>query len=323
MSRSKPTATRTPVPSFHPLAARSPTPPWRRFRHADHNDRGAGYVPTPTEIDSVNAALQLRRPLLVTGKPGTGKSTLAHAVASQLDLGSVLVWPITSRSTLHEGLYSYDAVGRLHAASLAASTRKTKPDAEPDIGGYLRLGALGTALALATEDRPTVLLIDEIDKSDIDLPNDLLHLFEEGYFVIPELARLGENVAVQVGLHDRPDTTPIKGGRVSCSGFPFVVLTSNGERDFPPAFLRRCLRLDLPPPNKEQLASIVANRLEVAPSKRAEIDDLLNVFLELRDTNQREISTDQLLNAAHLVLHDLARADSPQLKDDILRSLSS
>jgi len=323
MSRSKPTAIQSVPSDFLPLADRGPTPPWRRFRHADPDDRGAGYVPTPEEFNSVNAALQLRRPLLVTGKPGTGKSTLAHAVASRLQLGRVLVWPITSRSTLHEGLYSYDAVGRLHAASLAASARKTKPAAKPDICSYLRLGPLGTALALAKENRPAVLLIDEIDKSDIDLPNDLPHLFEEGTFVIPELARLGENLTFPVGLHDCPDTASITGGRVSCDGFPFIILTSNGERDFPPAFLRRCLRLDLPPPNKEQLAAIIAKRLIVTPAKSDEINVLLDSFLKLRDTGQREISTDQLLNAAHLVLHGLASADSPQLRDDILRSLSS
>ena len=126
----------------------------------------------------VNTALFLRRPLLITGKPGSGKSTLAHSVAYELNLGPVLRWPITTRSTLQDGLYRYDAIARLHEASLRGGT--------PKIGPFVQLGPLGTAMVPTRW--PRVLLIDEIDKSDIDLPNDLLNIFEEGEFEIPELA---------------------------------------------------------------------------------------------------------------------------------------
>ena len=184
----------------------------------------------------VNAALYLRRPLLVTGKPGTGKTSLGYAVAYELKLGSVLLWPITARSTLQDGLYRYDAIARLQDVQIKQTDK--------DIGRYIQLGALGTALLPSR--RPRVLIIDEIDKSDINLPNDLLNLFEEGKFEIPELARIAkEKSEVEVRTYDGFDV-PIREGNVSCHNFPLIILTNNGERDFPPPFLRRCLRLTMP-----------------------------------------------------------------------------
>jgi MoxR-like ATPase len=174
-------------------------PPWRGLDQRQKGaDRARTYQIGPGEVDVVNAALRLRRPLLVTGKPGTGKSSLADNIAHELKLGPVLRWHITSRSGLADGLYSYDAIGRLHEAGL----RSGQAPGEVDIGRYIRLGPLGTALL--PRDKPRVLLIDELDKSDIDLPNDLLSVFEDGEFRIRELERLPEEQsAVEVFTIDQ------------------------------------------------------------------------------------------------------------------------
>ncbi|MFJ5832708.1 AAA family ATPase [Streptomyces sp. NPDC093089] len=271
-------------------------PPWRRFDRPE-STTGAKvphprpYLIGPDEADVVNAALHLRRPLLVTGQPGTGKSSLAHAVAHELGLGRVLHWPVNSRSTLQEALYQYDAVGRLREATLPRDADGT----EPDIGQYIQLGPLGNALV--HRERPRVLLIDELDKGDVDLPNDLLTVFEEGEFVIPELARLPGNHAPVHVQTDHPDTpAPVERGRVRCAEFPVVIITSNGEREFPPAFLRRCIRLDLPEPDERRLRDIVAAHL--GDSALDQVDDLLETFLERRAAG--ELATDQLLNAVFL-----------------------
>ena len=185
-----------------PLKYADIPPPWRawgklrkgskskriaRTMSTWQQERGKAYLANQPEADLVNASLVLRRPLLVSGSAGVGKSSLAYSVAWQLGLGNVLRWNITSRSTLKDALYEYDAVSRLHDVAL-----KEKAKGDPDqIGGYISIGPLGTAL-LPTNSAgyfPRVLLIDEIDKADADLPSDLLHVLEEGSFEIPEIAR--------------------------------------------------------------------------------------------------------------------------------------
>jgi MoxR-like ATPase len=298
-------------------------PPWRPFGKdaspgvSRRKRRGETFQARPEEIEMVNAALYLRRPLLITGKPGTGKSSLAYAVAHELKLGEVLYWPITTRTMLKDGLYSYDAIGRLQAVKQAEAKDNYNDDPQ-QIADYLTLGPLGTALL--ESDRPRVLIIDEIDKSDIDLPNDLLTIFEEGRFEIPELARLEKDtddnaseavtiaVKVRTAYTDEAETTyadkkiTITGGRISCKEFPLVILTSNGERDFPPAFLRRCLRLNMRDPKIDELRRIITAHLQDCDLSDAEVDTLIKGFLERRDKGKEQLSTDQLLNALFMIV---------------------
>lgn len=260
---------------------------------------------------AVNAAIHLRRPLLVTGTPGSGKTSLAYAIAWELRLGPVLHWAITPRTRLIEdGLYLYDALGRLHDSQFAssASTGPTRPspDAFP-VTDYITLGPVGTAFL--PFERPRVLLIDELDKSDIQLPNELLNLFEEGEYPIPQLIREAKRPhatapSFSVRTHDPHVEVSIPQGRVRCNEFPIVVMTSNREREFPAAFHRRCIRVEMPQPTDE-VAFQALVREHFKRGKRqgiAESQDVLDEILAfLGDTKEQDRATDQLLNALHLL----------------------
>jgi MoxR-like ATPase len=321
-------------------------PPWRTFPGGPvqppppEDDRAAerrlGRIPDGPqlrreEIDAVNAALLLRRPLLITGPPGVGKSTLAYLIARELGLGRVLAWNVVSRSTLKDGLYAYDAIGRAQAIAAwrAAGAGGADPgeaadrgpvaggEKPPALGDFVTLGPLGTAL-LAYE-RPRVLLVDELDKSDIDLPNDLLHVLENGNYEIPELVRSSEESAT-VFTDDPRGSATVEGGRVECAQFPVVVITSNGEREFPAAFRRRCLPLEMEPPGREQLIGIVVSHLRQRPEGvEALVDEFEN---RLRGGGTQSI--DQLLNAVQLTTAGgfQADADGRKLVEMLLRDLS-
>ena len=283
------------------------------------NDNGNSEI-----IDAVNAAIYLRRPLLVTGVPGSGKTSLAYAIAYELQLGPVLTWPITARANLVDAEYRYDAIARLQDAQLdktrqeraEASQQQPDPQEEGDLGDYIQLGPVGTAFLPSL--LPRVLLIDEIDKSDLNLPNDLLNLFEEGEFEIPELVRRKRrrgkeeetDATVEVRTADKDMVATIPNGRVKCCEFPIVIMTSNGEREFPPAFYRRCLRVRMPNPTPDSLLPIVESHFQAADQNgwtetQENLEELIRQFLDKGPKADR--ATDQLLNAIYL----MTREESP------------
>ncbi len=186
--------------------------------------QGTGrYIADDALMKSVNAAVVLKRPLLVKGEPGTGKTLLAHAVAEALGR-PLLTWHIKSTTKAVDGLYTYDVVQRLNDSRFG--------DADvSDIRRYIKLGQLGQAFKA---EEPSVLLIDEIDKADIEFPNDLLRELDEMAFHIPEL-----------------DET------VTATNRPVVIITSNAEKELPDAFLRRCVFHFIRFPDRERMERIV------------------------------------------------------------------
>ena len=190
---------------------------FRRFEGAQK------YIADDGLLADVNAAIALRRPLLVRGEPGTGKTSLAHAIAESLTM-PMMTWHIKSTTTAKEGLYEYDVVQRLN------DSRFNEGDIS-DIRKYIKHGVLGRAFSA---EAPVVLLIDEIDKADIEFPNDLLRELDEMAFTIPEL-----------------DET------VRAVHRPVTIITSNAERELPDAFLRRCVFHYISFPEPGRLRQIV------------------------------------------------------------------
>jgi MoxR-like ATPase len=286
-------------------------PPWREFPRPP---RAEVFLPPEGLTDAVNAALCLRRPLLITGAPGSGKSSVIEQVAAELGLGRVLRWHITSRSILAEALYRYDALGRIHAQRIHQGAR------DDDIAPFLELGPLGTALLPAT--RPRALLIDELDKCDLDLPGDLLDVLERGEFEIPELIREDQDrVDLREWKSDKTHT--VEHGRVQCSEFPFIVMTSNGEQELPAPFLRRCIRYTMPVPTADMLREVIRGWLDIQVPETGELADLLSSFI--RRVNAGEtIAIDQLLSTIHLIRGDDAPqgAQRKRLTDILMRDLA-
>ncbi|MFG3506469.1 AAA family ATPase [Streptomyces sp. NPDC047821] len=271
-------------------------PPWRTFPR----EPVAGvFQPPEGLVSAVNAALVLRRPLLITGGPGMGKSTVIEQVAAELSLGQVLLWHITSRSTLKDALYSYDALGRIHAHRLQQEKARSgeRAAAEDDIASFLHLGPLGTALLPSP--RPRALLIDEIDKADLDLPGDLLDTLERGEYHIDELLREGQD-SVHVRMWGTRDKHLVEGGRVRCTEFPFIVMTSNGEQELPPPFLRRCVRFTMPKPTAALVREVVRRHLGLDVPESGTLAELVDEFVR-RVAAGEIVAIDQLLGTLHLL----------------------
>ena len=304
------------------------------------------YKDDETTVDLINAALYLKRPLLVKGMTGVGKSALADAIAYRLRL-PLLSWPITSHSNLKEGLYDYDIVGHVADQTTnpvkkgAKSTADSQLHRSKPIDAFLSLKALGTAFA-NQGNSPVVLLVDELDKGDMDFPNGLLHVLESGSFEIPELIREGDtDFSIRTSFDGISENDPnsqfvevtnqikknrlvkIKGGKVVCRPelLPIVVMTSNGEREFPAPFLRRCIQLDLQPPDGTKLYDIIKKHFEGLANQKGKsleskrIDELIRLFLENRVG--KELSTDTLLNAVYMHLF------APGVKDGTLENMVS
>ena len=163
------------------------------------------------------------------------------------------------------------------------------------------------------------MLIDEIDKSDINLPNDLLNLLEEGGYEIKELRRLAKrgSKAQTVESEDGLDVE-IHDGQVQCDAFPIVVMTSNGEREFPSAFLRRCVRIVMPSPKGDALVNIVKSHLSEALAKKFE--KVITTFQERNEEEEGNLATDQLLNTLYLLTQD---ADQEKIKALLFSSLTN
>ncbi|MER6676604.1 AAA family ATPase [Streptomyces sp. NPDC000983] len=240
-----------------------PVPPRDERTVSVLGELGTPRTPDPEETARVGTALRLRRPLLVGGAPGTGKSALAHRVARELGLGAVLRWPVTGATTLGEGLYRVS--GR----------------------GTVRLGPLGTALL--PRRLPRVVLLDDLDRGGFDLPDEVLAVLDDGEFTIPEL--LGPDSS-PVHTWDPGTRATVRSGLVRCHEPPFVVITTGGERDLSPSFVRRCVRLELPALTRERLAELGRTRFPAVPA------EVLEAFL---DRAEREPGpADRLLDALHL-----------------------
>jgi len=207
------------------------------------------YIPSPELVEAVNLTIFLKkRPLLLKGEPGTGKTRLARAVAYELGL-RYESWYIQSTTKAKDGCYTYDAIARLHDAQLARLDEQ-KLSKVDNLWNYIKLGPLGRAFE---NSQRTVVLIDEIDKADLDFPNDLLQVLDEKRFTIPE---------IKVKKKEAEKEYEIKAKEP-----PIIFITSNDEKDLPDAFLRRCLFHYIEFPDESELVNIINAHFPKTASK--------------------------------------------------------
>ena len=243
------------------------------------------YVATQDLKLAVNAALTLQRPLLIKGEPGTGKTMLAEEVASALGM-PLMQWHIKSTTKAQQGLYEYDAVSRLRDSQLADIDGGERVK---DIHNYIVKGVLWQAF---TSDVPVVLLIDEIDKADIEFPNDLLRELDRMEFYVYETREL-----------------------IKAKHRPLVVITSNNEKELPDAFLRRCFFHYIRFPDKETMQQIVD--VHYPGIKKELLAAALGAFFQMRDVPglKKKPSTSELLDWLKLLLAEDIPPEALHSKD--------
>jgi len=251
--------------------------------------QGTGaYIASPDLAVAVNAAIALERPLLVKGEPGTGKTELARQVASALGM-RIIEWHVKSTTRAAQGLYEYDAVSRLRDSQLGEGKVH-------NVAAYIRPGKLWDAFAA---EQRVVLLIDEIDKADIEFPNDLLQELDRMEFHVYET-----------------------GATVAARHRPVVIITSNNEKELPDAFLRRCFFHYIRFPDTEMLRAIVG--VHFPGIKDRLLTAALTQFFEIRETPglKKKPSTSEVLDWLKLILaEDLAPEDLRREVTDVLPKL--
>ena len=230
----------------------------------------ADYIATSDLSIAVNAAITLEKPLLIKGEPGTGKTELARQVANRLSL-PIIEWNIKSTTRAQQGLYEYDAVSRLRDSQLGSPNIN-------DIANYIKKGKLWESFI---SDTKTVLLIDEIDKADIEFPNDLLQELDKMSFHVYET-----------------------GKQITAKHRPIIIITSNNEKELPDAFLRRCFFHFIKFPDLETLARIV--EIHFPKIKKNLLRNALTQFFEIRETPglKKKPSTSEALDWLKLLLSE-------------------